>query len=95
MTSLAQLPGSELIIQGLADFSAHRLTPAACLIAIAQSRLTRCGLSIDPTYQIPNAEHQLYALLGAEPGDTYSRYNALLRRLISFEQTLEQIQPPN
>jgi hypothetical protein len=35
------------------------------------------------------AEHDLYALLGQEEGDPYSRYNALLRELVSFERALD------
>ncbi len=89
MIALTQLPGGSLISQGLADHAARRLTPAACLIAIAQTRLGRAGLAIAPGFDIPEPEHQLYALLGAEPGDPYSRYNALIRQLISFSQALE------
>ena len=92
---LLHFPGGDLISQGLSDFADHRLTPEACLIAIGRSRLTRSGLRIDTTFHIPNAEHQLYALLGTQPGDAYSRYNALLRRLISFEQAIEQQYSPN
>jgi hypothetical protein len=89
MTSLTQLPGGDLISQGLADHAAQRLSPEACLIAIARTRLGRAGLTIPPGYEIPEPEHQLYALLGAEPGDAYSRYNGLIRQLISFSQALE------
>lgn len=90
MISLKQLPGGDLITQGLADYAAHRLTPEACLIAIARGRLSHGGLSIPMGYDIPEPEHQLYALLGREPEDAYSRYNALIRQLISFSQALEQ-----
>ena len=89
MIALTQLPAGDLIAQGLADFAAHRLTPEACLIAIARTRLGRAGLAIPPGHEIPEPEHALYALLGAEPGDAYSRYNALIRQLISFSQALE------
>jgi hypothetical protein len=87
---LTQLPGGDLIEKGIADFSAHQITKESCLIAIARSRLLRAGLGFDLTFRIPDPEHQLYALLQAERGDAYSRYNSLLRRLISFSQALEQ-----
>jgi hypothetical protein len=39
---------------------------------------------------ILRAEHRLYALLAAEDSDSaHSRYNALVRRLVSFERAAE------
>ncbi|MCX6930149.1 MAG: hypothetical protein NT154_44095 [Verrucomicrobia bacterium] len=35
-------------------------------------------------------ERQLYRLLRQEGGDAYSRYNALIRELVSFEQALDR-----
>ena len=39
--------------------------------------------------QAPDAEHQLCELLRQAGGDASSRYKALLRELISFEQALD------
>jgi hypothetical protein len=39
---------------------------------------------------VAEPELQLYRLLRREGGDAYSRYNALLRELISFEQALDR-----
>jgi hypothetical protein len=37
-------------------------------------------------------EHRLYAALAAEnPGAAHSRYNALIRRLVSFERARDAI----
>ncbi len=36
------------------------------------------------------AEMTLYHLLGRESGDVYGRYNSLLRRLASFERSLDR-----
>lgn len=91
MIDLSQLPGGELIQRGLADYADGRVTPESCLLAIGWSRLHRGGLEL-PTKspaRFPEPELQLYRLLCAEPGDAYSRYNSLLRRFISFEQSLE------
>jgi hypothetical protein len=45
---------------------------------------------------VPNCfaepERQLYRLLREEGGDAYSRYNALIRELVSFEQALDRRQ---
>ena len=86
-----RLPGGALVREGLADFHARRVTPAAYLVQIAQPRLARAGLMpsvVDPAA----AEHelQLYRLLRAQGGDAYSRYNSLLRELVSFEQALDR-----
>lgn len=82
------LPGEELLREGLADVRAGRSTVAACLVAIGQIRLRRAAL-ID-TELSGDAELQLYRLLRLSGGDAYSRYNALLRQLISFEQALDR-----
>ncbi len=88
---MAGLPGEQLIRQGLADFQARRRTIAACLIAIARPRLRQAGLlEPDNGFKLPDAELVLYGLLRQEGGDAYSRYNSLLRELISFEMALDR-----
>jgi hypothetical protein len=48
------------------------------------------GLLPETGIAIPvEPELELYRLLRREGGDAYSRYNALLRELISFEQALD------
>ena len=89
----AGLPGAELICDGLADLRAGRCTIPACLAAIGLPRLRRSGLAEDiPDPAPPDPELQLYRLLGESGGDAYSRYNSLLRQLISFEQALDRRQ---
>jgi hypothetical protein len=93
-SSSRDLPGAALIRQGLADFQSARRTIPACLVGISQSRLSRAGLlpeSAEILFAEP--ERQLYALLLEEGGDAYSRYNSLLRELISFEQALDHLTP--
>ena len=90
--SLKNLPGAELIEQGLQDLEKSLLTIPALLICIGKSRLENAGLSFPNLEQFPNEpELMLYALIlqGSEL-DPYSYYNSLLRRLISFEKALEQ-----
>jgi hypothetical protein len=83
-------PGGKLVREGLADFEAGRCTVAACLISIAQIRLSRAGLLQGPlTKRFPEPEQQLYRLLRQEGADAYSRYNSLLRELVSFENALD------
>ena len=80
-------PGRDLIAQGLADLAAGTETAAALLVSIGAPRLRQLGLEVvDP---IPGGEHRLYELLSLTDSDSaHSRYNALIRRLVSFERAL-------
>jgi hypothetical protein len=88
---MSGLPGEKLVRQGLADFQSGLRTIPACLVRIARPRLSRAGLmpqSVPGEFSEP--ELQLYELLKLEGGDAYSRYNALLRELVSFENALDR-----
>jgi hypothetical protein len=55
------------------------------LVSIGAPRLRRLGLAIPDTLAEP--ELRLYRLLSEKHGDAaHSRYNALVRRLVSFER---------
>jgi hypothetical protein len=83
------LPGEALMREGLADFRSGRWTIGSYLVAIALPRLSRAGL-INHTMPLPiEPELQLYRLLRQQGGDAYSRYNSLLRELVSFEFALD------
>lgn len=82
------LPGEELVRAGLDDLEHRRETPAALLVSIGASRLR--GIGIDVPYTITRPEERLFDLLESEdPRDAHSRYNALTRRLVSFERAAE------
>ena len=88
---ISGLPGEIMVRQGLADFQARLCTIPSCLVRIARPRLSRAGLmplSIPGEFSEP--ELQLYHLLKLEHGDAYSRYNALVRELVSFENALDR-----
>lgn len=88
------LPGAELIQQGLDDLAAGRESEAALLVLIGQPRLRALGIVIgDPPVEWsapprdPLPEHRLYERLARVDADAaHSRYNALLRTLVSFER---------
>ena len=83
------LPGGELIREGLADSAAGRQTIASLLVAVGAPRLRRAGLDV-PDLGVAEPEHRLYELLAASDSDAaHSRYNALIRQLVSFERALE------
>ncbi len=59
----------------------------ALLVSIGAPRLRRLGVVVPETQ--PDAEHRLYAVLAAPDSDgAHSRYNALIRQLVSFERAL-------
>ena len=89
---MGELPGEDLVRQGLGDLAAGRPTAEALLVAIGAPRLRRLGIALPPVAELPpSPERALYRLLeAARPRGAHSRYNALVRRLVSFERALEQ-----
>ena len=86
---IERLPGGQLIAEGLADARAGRITISSLLIAIGAPRLRAGGLDV-PDFSVDEAEIRLYELLAASEMDgAHSRYNALIRQLVSFERALE------
>lgn len=83
------LPGEELIVKGLADLADNSHTIESCLVRIASDRLSRAGILSITIPSAENAELDLYALLTPFGDDAHSKYNAMIRRLISFEQALD------
>jgi len=82
-------PGHELIEKGLHDLENGRETVESLLVRIGGPRLRSLGFDVPPSSgELP--EHLLYKLLAAENSDSaHSRYNALVRRLVSFERASE------
>ncbi len=82
-------PGEDLIIQGIKDLQNGVESIASLLISIGAPRLRQSGLAIpDNTFASP--EHRLYSLLSELYEDgAHSKYNSYIRRLISFERSVE------
>jgi hypothetical protein len=79
------LPGEDLIADGIRDLGARARTAAALLVSIGAPRLRQLGYAVPDPF--PDPEHALYLLLARERSATaHSRYNALVRRLVSFER---------
>jgi hypothetical protein len=84
-SELIGLPGAELVQRGIEDLSAGRRSAEALLVSIGAPRLRSLGIDVPRTP--PSPEHELYRLLAREKGDgAHSAYNALIRRLVSFER---------
>lgn len=86
-TDLTALPGGGLIEKGLDDLENGEDSLEALVVSIGSPRLRALG--IDVPNPVPDPEHRLYEVLSADHADSaHSRYNALVRQLVSFEQAL-------
>lgn len=84
------LPGHELVLKGIDDLARGLESDVALLVSIGAPRLREAGLEIPPA--LTDAEHRLYELLAAEDEDSaHARYNALVRRLVSFERAADAL----
>jgi hypothetical protein len=82
------LPGNDLIVKGVEDLLHQRQTIPALLVAIGAPKLRSLGLEL-PDNLPSTPEHRLYDLLSdSDPDSAHSRYNALIRRLVSFERAM-------
>jgi hypothetical protein len=80
-----RLPGEDLVTKGLGDLARGIESPESLLVSIGAPRLRRLGFDVSQPF--PSPEHRLYELLYSKHGDAaHSRYNALVRRLVSFER---------
>jgi hypothetical protein len=71
--------------RGVADLKVGRESSEALLVSIGAPRLRSAGIEVPSPIASP--EHKLYLLLAGEKGDAaHSAYNALIRRLVSFER---------
>jgi hypothetical protein len=85
---MLDLPGAELVTAGVDDLRRGEATAEALLVSIGASRLRAAGLDVPEP--LPEPELALYELLRRRHGDdAYGRYNALVRRLVSFQRAAE------
>jgi hypothetical protein len=86
------LPGAELVEQGLRDLARGAETVESLLVSIGAPRLRALGFPV--ARAVPDPERRLYDLLAADDSDSaHSRYNALIRRLVSYERAAECVIP--
>lgn len=86
-TPRSDLPGSEIVEDGLRDLDQGRCTIPALVVSIGAPRLRLLGMEVASPN--PDAEHALYRLLAEDdPDAAHGRYNALVRRLVSFERSV-------
>ena len=86
MVNWELLPGGDLVAKGLVDLERSEETVHSLLVSIGAPRLRQLGVYTGEQ-AFSNPEHRLYGLLAAVDSDSaHSRYNALIRRLVSFER---------
>lgn len=85
------LPGADLVERGVDDLRRGRPSVEALLVAVGAPRLRRLGVNLPDESALPSRpEHRLYDLLAAaDPRTAHGAYNALIRRLVSFERAME------
>lgn len=88
--NLDGLPGGDLVARGLRDLAADRESVESLLVEVGAPRLRALGISVPEGANAEPPEHRLYDLLARQDADgAHSRYNALIRRLVSFERAAE------
>jgi hypothetical protein len=81
-----RLPGADLVAAGLRDLERGEVSVPALVVLVGAPRLRRLGVPV-PEAAVTSPEHRLYSALAAEDSDAaHARYNALIRRLVSFER---------
>jgi hypothetical protein len=90
---LNSLPGAEIVLPGVEDLEAGRVSVNAFAVQCAATRLRSIGLNAPVAAGDVPASHQLYERLSDELGDgAHSRYNAILARVASFAGAAERAQ---
>jgi hypothetical protein len=85
----SELPGHEIVSEGLADLELGRESEAALLVAMAAPRLRSLGFEV-PAGGAERPSHRLYELLSEKGEGPHSRYNALVARVVSFARAAER-----
>jgi len=86
---MTPLPASDLIEAGMRVLREQREIIASLLVSIGAPNLHSLGLDVPQTSKAfdSSPEHRLYDLLAIDDSDSaHSRYNALMRKLVSFER---------
>jgi hypothetical protein len=87
-TRTSGLPGDDFVRAGLDDLDRGVESIPALLVSVGALRLRALGLPI--AQPLPSPELRLYEQLRRDdPDGAHSRYNALIRRLVSFERAAE------
>lgn len=87
----SDIPGVEIIRAGLHDLARREPSVDALLVSIAAPRLRQLGMRVPDGW--PNPEDALFDRLEQMYHDgAHSRYNALIRRMVSFARAAAIVQ---
>ena len=92
MSIPADLPGAALVAAGIEALKRGEATVEALLVSVGSSRMRAAGLDIPSPPPLAHTPK----LNSISPSETNTRgmptprYNALIRRLVSFERALER-----
>jgi hypothetical protein len=82
---LPALPGADLVEKGLRDLERGTESVESLLVSLSAPRLRTLGLVVPEPWADP--ELRLYRMLAERYGaGAHARYNALLRRVVSFQR---------
>jgi len=83
-----QLPGGDLVVEGLKDSDAGIVSESSLVVQIADRRLKQLGIVVrDLPVQTPELE--LYRRLEKRLGSgAHHHYNSLIRRIVSFAEAV-------
>jgi hypothetical protein len=87
------IPGSELLNKGFSDLENNFISEESLLVLIASKNLKDLGFIFDKNLPVfeKSYEHLLYEQLYEKYEDgAHSKYNSLIRRLVSAEQILRR-----
>lgn len=88
LPDVRQLPGGELVEDGLRDLQSGTVSDASLLLLVAAPRLEWLGVRVRPL-PVPDPETALYRRLDERYGDgAHDQYNSLVRRIVSFADAL-------
>lgn len=90
---MQDLPGGDLVAKGLEDLRRGETTVETLLVLVGAPRLRALGSHLPGPRTVEHPEHELYFRLAETKGDAaHSQYNALIRRLVSFERAVVCVQ---
>ena len=86
------VPGGELVQAGLGALGRGERSIEALLVAVGAPRLRTLGIQVPDAGWLPHhPELALYRAVGRRHlRDAHAQYNALIRRLASFEHEIER-----
>jgi hypothetical protein len=90
------LPGGDLVKQGLADLARGSRSEAALLVMIAGPHLEGLGIHVQALAEVSEPyEHGLYSMIEErEPLGAHAEYNALIIKVVSFASAISAVRRP-